>query len=86
MGKGSNVIKRLKIVNTLSHKNTDQKYHPLSLYMSKKSVYGLQQVTHMKNAQMVKKLKTTVVVVDKIDEAVVVNANLVYDELLSYIK
>ena len=34
----SDVIQLIKMVKCLSHQTTDQNYHPLSLYMAKKSV------------------------------------------------
>ena len=40
------VIKLLKLINILAHQATDQKYHPLSLYSSTKSVYCFKIWTH----------------------------------------
>ena len=62
----SNVIKLLKMLKILSHQTTDQKYHPLSLCMSKRSVCRLQQGPHVTNAQLVDKLKERVEVVEEI--------------------
>ena len=51
------------MVKSITHQTTDQKYHPLYLYLSKKSVYGLQQVPYTTNIQLVDKLKEIVDVV-----------------------
>ena len=51
------------MVNSLTHQTTDQKYHPLYLYLAKNSVYRLQQVPQITNAQLVQKLKARVEVV-----------------------
>ena len=56
----SNVIKLLKMAKSLLHQMTSQMYHPLSLYLEKISVYGLQQGPHMTNAQLLEKLKARV--------------------------
>ena len=56
----SDAIKLLKIINSLAHQETDQKYHPLSLYSATKSVYCLQQGPMITNAQLVDKLKSRV--------------------------
>ena len=62
----SNVIKLLNMAKSLLHQMTSQMYHPLSLYLEKISVYGLQQGPHMTNAQLLEKLKARVEVVKDI--------------------
>ena len=64
MDDSSDIIIMIKMINSLSHQTTDQKYHPLSLYMAKKRVFGLQQGPHMTNAQLVEKPKVRVEVID----------------------
>ena len=54
MGDSSDIIKLIKMVKSLTHQTTDWKYHPLSLYLAKKSVYVLHQGPHITNAQMVR--------------------------------
>ena len=39
--KTSSFIHLLKMVKSLSHQTMSQMYHPLSLYLAKRSVYGL---------------------------------------------
>ena len=58
------VIKLLKMIKSLSHQATDQKYHPLSFYTSIKFIYWLQQGPIMINAHLVEKLKALVAVVE----------------------
>ena len=74
------------MVKRLSHHTTDQKWHLLSLYMSKKSVYGLHQGPLMTNAQMVDKLKSMVEAVEDIVGAVGVDTNLVEEYFSAYLK
>ena len=83
---GSDVIKLLKTVKSLSHQTTNQKYHPLFLYMAKKSVRGLHQGPLMTNSQLVDNLKARVEAVEEIGVAVGVDAKLVEDELSTYLK
>ena len=81
-----NVIQLPKMANSLLHHTTSQIYHPLSLYLAKRSVYGIQQGPHMTNAQLVKKLKTRVEVVQDIGGGIGTDSKLVEDELAKYIK
>ena len=81
-----NVIQLPKMAKSLLHHTTIQIYHPLSLYLAKKSVYGIQQGPHMTNAQLVKKLKTRVEVVQDIGGGTGTDSKLVEDELAKYIK
>ena len=59
----SDVINLFNMVKSLTHQTMDQNYHPLSMYLVNKSVYGLQQGPHITNAQLVNKLKAIVDVV-----------------------
>ena len=61
-------------------------YHPLFLYLAKRIFYGLQQGTHMKNSQMVKKLKARVEVIEDIDQEIGAYSKLVGEELAKYLK
>ena len=82
----SYVINLLNMVKSLSNQNMDRKYHPLSIYMSKKSVYRLHQRKHMTNAKLVKILKVRVEVVKEIGRAVRVDANIFDDNLAAHLK
>ena len=66
VGRISNIITLLNMVHSMSHHTTDQKYHPLSLYMTKNSVYELKQGLHMTNTQLVENLKARREVVEEI--------------------
>ena len=59
----SNMINLINIVKSLYHQITDHNYHPLSLYMAKNTVYGLYQVPHITNTQLVDKIKARVEVI-----------------------
>ena len=61
-------------------------YHPLSLYLAKRSVYKLQQGTHMPIAQLVEKFKARVEVVKEIGGAIGTDSKFVEDELTKYLK
>ena len=76
----------MKMVKSLTLQKTDQEYHPLSLYLAKKIVYGLKQGPHMTNAQLVKKLKAIVEVVKEIGGAIGVDSNMVREKLAAYLK
>ena len=56
----SDTIKILKMIRSLTHQATYQKFHTLSLYSAIKSLYWLQQGTMMNNANLVDKLKYSV--------------------------
>ena len=64
----------------------DHKYNPLSLYMSNKSMYGLDQGPHIKNAQLVENLKSRVEVVEEIIRSVEFDRNLMEDKVSAYLK
>ena len=64
VGDSSEIIKLLKMVKSLTHQTTDWKYHPLSLYLAKKSLYGMQQEPHIANSQLVDKMKARVDMVE----------------------
>ena len=86
MDDSSDIIIMIKMINSLSHQTTDQKYHPLSLYMAKKRVFGLQQGPHMTNAQLVEKPKVRVEVIEEIGGAIEADTNLVKQKLAAYLK
>ena len=82
----SDVIKLLKMVKSLSYQRASQMYHPLSLYLAKRSVYKLQQGTHMPIAQLVEKFKARVEVVKEIGGAIGTDSKFVEDALTKYLK
>ena len=86
MDHASEVIHILNMVKSISHQNRSQMYHPLSLYLTKRSVYRPQQGPHTKNAQLVKKLKYRVEVVEEIVGETGMESKLVAYELTKYFK
>ena len=60
----SYATKLLNIIKSLLHQATDQKYRPLPLYKSIKSVYCLYQGLMITNTQLFDNLKAGVEVVD----------------------
>ena len=76
----------LQMVKSLTHLTMDQKYHPLSLYLSKNSMCGLQQDPNTTSTILLEKLKARVEVVEEIGGGIGVDSKLVKDELVSYLK
>uniref|UniRef100_A0A7S4MQV7 Uncharacterized protein n=1 Tax=Odontella aurita TaxID=265563 RepID=A0A7S4MQV7_9STRA len=74
-------IKILKLIKSLSHRTTDQKYFPLSLHMAKRSVYTPRQGPYTTNSQMVKNLKARVEIVQEIGGTIGEDTKLVEAEL-----
>ena len=67
----------MKMVKSLTHHKTDQKYHPLYLYLAKNSMCRLQQVPHVTNTQLVEKIKARVEVVEEVCRGIRVDSKLV---------
>ena len=86
MESGSEVIKILKMVKSMSHHTTDQKYPSLFLYMDNKSVYGIHQGPLMTKIQLVDNLKARLEVVEDISGVVVAHTKLVWDKLSVYLR
>ena len=82
----SDGIKLLKMIKSLAHQATDQKYYPLSLYSPTKIVYFLQKGPMMNNTQLVDTLKAIVGVVEEVGGSIGAYTDLIGDEIATYIK
>ena len=82
----SDFINLLNMVKSLLYQTTSQMYHPISLYLEKRSIYGLQEGPYMPNAQLVKNFKSGVEVLEDIGRGIGTDSKLVEYDLTRYLK